>query len=192
MPRRISTSRAGSWIRALPGTTRFGTVWLPLPHLLMLPLVRIDALWRNGLAGAIPASVCFVVAGVFLFAAMRRATFVRVGGAGGGRLVRAESESAVPAVHAHDGAGVLLARLMALLYFTVRFRETQSFAAVAGAGVASLAASLTRYEGWFLIPFVAVYFLFTARRRRIVFALVFGAIAALGPLYWLAHNWWLY
>ncbi len=60
---------------------------------------------------------------------------------------------------------VSLACLMALLYFTVLFRETQSFAAVVGAGVASLAASLTRYEGWFLIPFVAVYFLFAARRQ---------------------------
>ena len=57
---------------------------------------------------------------------------------------------------------------MALLYFTVLFRETQSFAAVIGAGVASIAASLARYEGWFVIPFVAIYFLIAARKHRIV------------------------
>src|SRR5262249_31828325 len=45
---------------------------------------------------------------------------------------------------------------------------------------------------WFFIPFVAVYFLFAARRRRLLMALIFAAIASLGPLYWLAHNWWLY
>ena len=35
-----------------PGYDQVGTVWLPLLHWLMLPLVRVDALWLNGLAGA--------------------------------------------------------------------------------------------------------------------------------------------
>ncbi len=87
---------------------------------------------------------------------------------------------------------VVLAALMALLYFTVVFRETQSFAAVIGAGVASIAASLARYEGWFVIPFVAIYFLVVGREHRIYAALLFSALAALGPLYWLGHNWWIY
>jgi len=39
---------------------------------------------------------------------------------------------------------------------------------------------------------VTVYFLIAARRRRILAAFLFGVIASLGPLYWLAHNWWLY
>jgi hypothetical protein len=63
---------------------------------------------------------------------------------------------------------------------------------VAGAGVSALAATLTRYEGWFLIPFVTLYFLLAARRRRVVAALLFGVVASLGPLYWLGHNWWFY
>ncbi len=32
--------------------------WLPLPHLLMIPLVRNDWLWQTGLAGAIVSGVC--------------------------------------------------------------------------------------------------------------------------------------
>ena len=57
--------------------------------------------------------------------------------------------------------------------------------------LAALAGTLTRYEGWFLIPFVAAYFLLVGKRRRIPAALLFGALAALGPLFWLGHNWWL-
>jgi hypothetical protein len=87
---------------------------------------------------------------------------------------------------------VFLAGLMAVLYFTVLFHDTQSFWAVIGAAAASLAASLSRYEGWFLVPFVTIYFLFAAKRRRLVVALIFGTIALLAPLYWLGHNWWLY
>ncbi len=87
---------------------------------------------------------------------------------------------------------MVLAALMALFYFTILFRETQSLLAVAGAGCASLAAALARYEGWFVIPFVTVYFLFAARRRRLLAALIFASVASIAPLYWLGHNWWLY
>src|SRR5574342_587705 len=53
--RRIVDSQA-------PGGRQIGTVWLPLPHLLMAPLARIDALWRNGLAGVIPSVAAFTAA----------------------------------------------------------------------------------------------------------------------------------
>src|SRR5437016_2142894 len=63
--RRLTDSRT-------PGTDQIGTVWLPLPHLLMAPLAANDRLWNSGLAGVIPSVVCFVIAGSFLFAAARR------------------------------------------------------------------------------------------------------------------------
>src|SRR6266699_852243 len=34
-----------------PGLRQLGTVWLPLPHLLIAPLAAIDPLWRSGAAG---------------------------------------------------------------------------------------------------------------------------------------------
>jgi hypothetical protein len=43
-----------------------------------------------------------------------------------------------------------------------------------------------------VIPFVAIYFLTVGRKKRFAAALIFCAIAALGPLYWLGHNWWIY
>ena len=55
-----------------PGFGQIGTVWLPLPHLLMLPLVVDKHLWMTGLAGAIPAGICLVIAGLFMFLATRR------------------------------------------------------------------------------------------------------------------------
>jgi hypothetical protein len=55
-----------------PGSEQFGTVWLPLPHLLMLPIIANNTLWYTGLAGAIPSAICFVAATTFLFAATRR------------------------------------------------------------------------------------------------------------------------
>jgi hypothetical protein len=174
-----------------PGYDQLGTVWLPLPHLLMLPWVRNDELWRTGLAGAIPSSACFVLAGMFLYTAMRRAAASSaVALAAVGLLALNPNLLYLQAIPMTEAA--LLAAFMALLYFTVLFRETQSVLAVLGAGFASVAASLTRYEGWFVIPFVAIYFLIVGRNRRFVAALLFSAIAVLAPLYWLGHNWWIY
>ena len=182
--RRILDSRT-------PGYDQIGTVWLPLPHLLPMALVRDDRLWRSGLAGAIPASVCFVVAGGFLFAAMRLATESSAAALASLGLLALNPNllylQATPMTEP-----VFLAAMMALLYCAIRFHAKQSWSAVIGAAVASSAASLTRYEGWFLIPFCTLYFVFAARRRRILVALLFGAIASLAPLFWLAHNWWLY
>jgi len=182
--RRILDSRT-------PGYDQIGTVWLPLPHLLTLALVMSDRLWRTGLAGAIPASVCFVIAGAFLFAAMRRATeSAAVALASLGLFALNPNLLYLQATPMTEP--VFLAAFMALLYFTVRFGSTQSLRDVIGAAVASLAASLTRYEGWFLIPFVTLYFLLAARRRRVAVGLLFGAVGVLAPLLWLGHNWWLY
>lgn len=149
-----------------PGYDQIGTVWLPLPHLMMLPFVANNQLWRSGLAGAIPSSACFICAGAFLFAAVRRATHSSAAAFASAGLL-AFNPNLLYLQSTPMTETVVLAGLMALLYFTVLFRETQSLSAVAGAGIASIAASLGRYEGWFVIPFVAFYFLIAARKNRL-------------------------
>ncbi|MBM3774288.1 MAG: hypothetical protein FJW37_03910, partial [Acidobacteria bacterium] len=169
-----------------PGAAQLGTAWLPLPHLLMLPFAAQDALWRSGLAGAIPAAAGFVIAGGFLFAATRRlfggaAAFAAAGlFALNPNLLYLQSSAMTEPI--------FMAGLTAILYYTLAERPL-------AAGLAALAASLTRYEGWFLIPFVALYFVVSglaasARKQALARALVFGAVASLGPLLWLAHNRW--
>ena len=61
---------------------------------------------------------------------------------------------------------VFFAALFGLLYFTVRFRQTQGWGALAGAAIAAFAGALTRYEGWFLLPFAAIYILICADGKR--------------------------
>ena len=127
--RRIVDSRT-------PGYDQIGTVWLPLPHLLMLPLVQNDDLWRSGLAGALPSSACFVCAGVFLFAAMRRVTASTTAAVVSlGLFALNPNLLYLQATPMTEPA--FLAAFMALLYFTVVFAQTQSFGAVIGAGVAA-------------------------------------------------------
>ncbi|MDP9051797.1 MAG: hypothetical protein M3O31_13925, partial [Acidobacteriota bacterium] len=43
-----------------PGLVQLGGVWLPLPHLLMVPFVQKMAWWQSGLAGAWPSIGCYI------------------------------------------------------------------------------------------------------------------------------------
>ena len=50
-----------------PGVERLGSVWLPLPHVLSIPFVVNDWMWRSGRRRLDPSMVAYVfaVAGVF-------------------------------------------------------------------------------------------------------------------------------
>jgi hypothetical protein len=175
-----------------PGYDQTGTVWLPLLHWAMIPFARVDSLWISGLAGAIPSAVAFVLAGSFLFAAARR-IFENSSAAIAATAIWALNPNVLYLQSIPMTESLWSACLMALLYFTVRFRDTQGWGAAMGAGIAALAGAITRYEGWFVLPFAAVYFLAAAKRRRygVAATVVFCAIAAIGPVFVLFHHWWL-
>src|SRR5437870_7958166 len=44
-----------------PGLLQLGTVWLPLPHLLMIPFLLSASLWRTGVGGSIPSLLAYVL-----------------------------------------------------------------------------------------------------------------------------------
>ncbi|HVZ12072.1 MAG TPA: hypothetical protein VG965_03500 [Patescibacteria group bacterium] len=50
-----------------PGFAQLGGIWLPLPHLLMIPFVKIEFLYRTGLAGSIVSGISFIVASIFIY-----------------------------------------------------------------------------------------------------------------------------
>src|SRR4051812_9357855 len=47
-----------------PGFAQLGTVWLPLPHLLMIPFLVNDRMWSSGIGGSLPSMVAFVFGAV--------------------------------------------------------------------------------------------------------------------------------
>ena len=172
-----------------PGGEQFGTVWLPLPHALMMPFVMRDEWWHSGLAGVIPSAACFVLAGAFLFTAARR-IYASAAAGWAVALLFALNPNMLYLQSTPMTEPMLAASLAALLWAMLWFRDSQSVWAIVAAAVASNAASLTRYEAWFLIPFVALYLLVIAQTKSL--AMLFGALALLGPLAWLAHNQYYY
>jgi hypothetical protein len=176
--RRILDSRT-------PGPEQIGTGWLPLTHVLLIPFVMHSNWWQSDLAGTIPSAACFAIAAIFLFAATERA-FHSHPAAFAAMLVFLLNPNMLFLSTAPMTEPVFAASVAALLFATVWFRDSQSIWALLLAAAASNAASLTRYDGWFLIPFAALYLLIVAKNKWL--AILFGALASLAPLAWLAHN----
>ncbi len=182
--RRIIESRTSGW-------SQVGTTWLPLPHLLMIPWVRDDRLWRTGLAGAIASGISMSFAATFLFAAAHR-IFENTAAAGTAAAVFLLNPNTLYLGSTPMTEPAFFAALFALLYFTIRFGQTQGWGAVAGAALSAFAATLTRYEAWFLLPFIAAYILLRGGDRRVTAAAVFCVVAGAAPALWLMHNRWYF
>src|SRR5713226_5149955 len=54
-----------------PGLLQLGTVWLPLPHLLMLPCLLSRWLWQTGIGGSIPSLCAYVLSVTGIYRLMR-------------------------------------------------------------------------------------------------------------------------
>jgi hypothetical protein len=162
-----------------PGYDQIGSPWLPLPHLLILSFVQIDGWWRSGIAGAVPSAAFFVLGGTFLFASVWR-IFNSAAAAVAATSIAALNPNLLYLQSTSMNEAIFFGTFMAVLYFTLR-------GSAAGAGIAACAGTLTRYEGWFVLPFLSLYFL----RRGLRPAIVFSLLAGMGPIYWLFHNWYL-
>jgi hypothetical protein len=176
--RRILDSRT-------PGPEQIGTGWLPLLHIVLIPFVMHGNWWQTGFAGTVPSAACFAIAAIFLFAAAERA-FRSLPAALAVMLAFLLNPNMLYLSATPMTEPLFAACVAALLFATLWFRDAQSIWALLLAAAASNAASLTRYEGWFLIPFCALYILIVAKNKWL--AILFGALASLAPLAWLAHN----
>lgn len=172
-----------------PGYDQLGTVWLPMLHIICLPLVGSMELWSTGLAGAIPVALCFVAAATALFLAARE-TYKSRAAAWVVILCLTLNPNLLYLATIPMTEVVFLTGLAVMLLSLIRFEATKQSRWIMLGVIASWWMSLTRYDGWFLIPFAAIWFSWSAKQRRWQTFLAFCALASVAPLYWIAHNWW--
>jgi len=51
----------------IPRFSELGSVWLPLPHILMIPFVQVYSWWANGIAGVIPSALAWLLSCLGLY-----------------------------------------------------------------------------------------------------------------------------
>ena len=173
-----------------PGYEEIGSVWLPLYHLICAPLAINDFLWRSGLAGGIVSSTAFALTAYLLFrlgAEINRslaAGWVALAGAllCPSYLYLASTPLTEP---------LALLWLVLVAYALFRYSQSGSWKSLVGAAAAAFLGTLTRYEGWNVLPFATllVFLLYHCPwRQRFLRAAFFATVAGTGPLLWLLHN----
>ncbi len=174
-----------------PGYEQLGTVWLPLLHVLTLPFVRSQTLWQNGLAGVVIPALSYVVAAMLLYAIARR-VYGEMAAGWAAALTFALNPNLLYLQATPMTEPLFFAVQLSLVWAVVWFAQSQRTAAVLLAGLTGALGTLVRYDGWFVLPFAALAILLSAKENRWLAATVFSLLAALGPVYWLIHNRWIY
>src|SRR5215471_9359350 len=132
-----------------PGLRNLGSVWLPLPHLLMAPLAAINALWKNGAAGSLISILCFIGTSVFLFSTGSAWTGSRIAGWVAFMLF-ALNPRLIYFFTTPENEPLMIFCAAGLLYYLVRWAQEQRWRDFAFAALFVFAGTLTRYEGWAL------------------------------------------
>jgi len=181
-----------------PGLIQLGGVWLPLPHLLMLPFVQRLDWWQNGLAGAWPSLLCFVLSAVGFYRLARR--MVPPAWA----LVATLFYGLNPNLLYLSTTAMTEPLFLAIIIWTTLLAMECVAAIRAGLakvvnrkllllGLLIMAAVFTRYDGW--IFGAAVWCLIAwqlwrspIRQQATLGFAVFTLLAVAGPVMWLAYN----
>lgn len=183
-----------------PGLAQLGGVWLPLPHLLMLPFIGNMAMWQTGLAGVPMSMLSFAasVAGVWWL---------------GRRVMRPRWALVATAFYALNANLLYLsttamteALFLALLIWTVvaaveavaalrAERAGRAAAAMIATGLLIMGQVFTRYDGWIVgaaaWSWIAWEFWRAGevmRRRLRTPFVIFTLLCVAGPLLWFWYN----
>src|SRR5271157_851121 len=154
IPPRVSDSKT-------PGLLQLGTVWLPLPHLLMIPFLISHEMWQRGAGGSIPSLVAYVFGVVGIFRLVRESL-----SSGGQPDAAARAAAWTAAVIYAANPNLIYMQTTAMgeslylaffIWAVVYFSESQHEGgrALTKCGLCLAAACLTRYDGWFLAAAMA-------------------------------------
>lgn len=186
-----------------PGFRQLGSVWLPLPHLLMYPFAQSMHLWQTGLAGAPPSMLAYIlsVAGLyrltrFALSAPLSLLAVILFALNPGLLFMQTTAMSEP---------IFLAEMIWAAVFVTEHGRATNWALTAerervlrrtliGAALVLFCAVFTRYDGWIYAALAWCILAWNtfrsgAFRQRSGGAFFFcTALLLAAPLCWLAYN----
>jgi hypothetical protein len=193
-----------------PGFAQLGGIWLPIPHILMMPFVYFDFLWRTGLAGSIVSGTCFVISALYIY---KIGEFISKSKWMGfvASLVFMTNLNVLYLQSTPMTELTLIVFFVLSTYYFIRFIENQDdLPALISAAIFAFCAALSRYDGWFLVcaeaGIIALLYIpwhrvpkswkeFTGGFNRDQWdklegrLILFGSIAFFGIALWLLWDW---
>ncbi len=133
-----------------PGLAQIGSVWLPLPHVLMIPTIWNDFFWHSGLSGAIQSMVSFIATGLIIYLYLKK---LEVGVLG--RLfavfIFIANLNILYLTSTAMTELLLLATMTAGAYYLMLYFKSEKIVNLIKSAFWIMASTLVRYDGWFLL-----------------------------------------
>jgi hypothetical protein len=193
-----------------PGLLQLGTVWLPLPHLLMIPFLLSTSLWQTGIGGSIPSMAAYVFGTIGIFRLVRGTLdsssepkpTARIAAWGAAIVYAANPNLIYLQATAMTESLYLALFIWAVVYFRESIEETENLGdnsqtkrtPLIKCGLCVAGACLTRYDAWFLAGAMGLgAILLPFQAKNVNPALARGLrnfllLTAAAPVLWLAYN----
>ncbi len=175
-----------------PGLAQIGSVWLPLPHLLMVPTIWNDFMWHTGLAGALQSMISFVATGLLIYFYLKELGVKWLGRVVGVAVFVAN----INILYLQSTAMtelLLIATMTASCYYLLLWQKKENVVDVIKAGFFVMLSSMVRYDGWFLFLFGGLLILINTFRKRGYkaaegTAILYATLAGFGIFLWFVWN----
>lgn len=173
-----------------PGFAQLGGIWLPLPHVMMLPFVYFNVLWRTGFAGSIVGGLCYIISCLYIYkltyliANNKFAAWVAF-------FVFSLNPNILYLQSTPMSELPLIAFfILSIYYFICYLKNDQKIFYLILAALFGFCATLSRYDGWFLVGFeiitLIMYYFPKKNWKELEGKIVlFGTLAFFGILLWL-------
>ena len=138
-----------------PGIAQLGSVWLPLPHILMTFTIWNDFMWHSGLAGAIVSMVSFVVTGLIIYKFLQHLGVGLLGKYFGLFIFIAN----INILYLQSTAMtelLLLASMTFASYELMMWHKNGNVLTLIKSAFLIMISTLIRYDGWFLLVWACV------------------------------------
>ena len=148
-----------------PGLAQLGSVWLPLPHILMIPTIWNDFMWHSGLAGGLQSMISFVATALIIYSLLSRLGVGMLG-----RIVGVAVFVLNPNILYLQSIAMtellLIATMTAGVYELIMWHKDEQLPQLIRSAFWIMLATLIRYDGWFLMMLAAALVVFHAWRKR--------------------------
>jgi hypothetical protein len=169
-----------------PGAGQLGGVWLPLPHILMLPLIWNNWAYYSGFAGSIVMMLAYVACTLLIYKFIWRLTH-RHWAAATGTAVFALNPNILYLQSTPMTELLMFATMMGAVYGLLCWTQTDDsdrfhHLYLLGAGLSALLCALTRYEGWTLAVALTGVVLYCSLTRLHVLARLVVTVIVTGSV----------
>jgi hypothetical protein len=182
-----------------PGLGQIGTVWMPLPHFLLLPFTLVDALFFTGFAGTALSLPCFALTSVYLYKIVKAlkvrngivfptyAIFV------GAMLYATNPNILYLGITSMTEAPFMFFFVASAYYFQKWCQAGNYKKDLLFCAIFLSFATLCRYEAWFLPVFLSIVVLALSLKskrpnRQKVLAIALAGLSWTSIVFWLGWN----